>query len=629
MADLSVPVGAKARNLGRLLAAGLPVPPGFVIAADQVCTGASLLDRARALGPRLAVRSSALVEDRPGASAAGLFTSHIDVAAEDVVTACRAVRESAESPVVQTYLEAIAGRAEPVAMAVIIQRMAGRADGLRGVVYTRPTDPDRRGEDLVIIEATCADELLLASCSRLGPRRFVRERDQPWMTDQQLDTLVDLALAAEAAIASEGADVEWCIDSEGAPWLVQARPLPTRRRPVASQLPSELMAFSHQQPERTWHWDAAHNPDPLSPAQAGLVERVGDLSPVEMRVVGGYLYWSPRPGRGSEPELTDDQLRAMFADCTERMDRALVPAEGESPVAVAPALAVYRDVYAIYAGELGPAVAVARRRNRSRGEDERTSAVARALDQGDRQSVAALASAWDVAAPALKRPDGARARQPRAGHSEPLSIRDMIEIDDLYFFRAQAVVRTALLAAASKLGLADPDDIFFLPLDQVRFMSDQPEQADPIELAARAARARLQRQEQREITPPLAFRDGRPVPAPTARHAPGAWRGLAAAPGTARGRALRMADLGQLPEQPFGRVIVCASLTPATLIQISGASAIVCEHGGVLDHAAAIARELAIPSVVGLPGLMQSVTDGDELLVDGHTGVVVTLPPSS
>ena len=42
-----------------------------------------------------------------------------------------------------------------------------------------------------------------------------------------------------------------------------------------------------------WTWDAAHNPLPLSPAQAGLVELVDAKCSVGFRqkVVGGYLFF--------------------------------------------------------------------------------------------------------------------------------------------------------------------------------------------------------------------------------------------------------------------------------------------------------------------------------------------------
>jgi phosphoenolpyruvate-protein kinase (PTS system EI component) len=74
-----------------------------------------------------------------------------------------------------------------------------------------------------------------------------------------------------------------------------------------------------------------------------------------------------------------------------------------------------------------------------------------------------------------------------------------------------------------------------------------------------------------------------------------------------------------------GCVVVAAAITPASVLTLQGASAIVAEHGGVLGHAAALARELGIPCVVGCAGVARAVGDGDDLLVDGTAGIVLRL----
>ena len=52
------------------------------------------------------------------------------------------------------------------------------------------------------------------------------------------------------------------------------------------------------------------------------------------------------------------------------------------------------------------------------------------------------------------------------------------------------------------------------------------------------------------------------------------------------------------------------------------ASAIVTEEGGITSHAAIVSRELKIPAVVGVQGILDAVKDGDTVEVDAVHGVV-------
>jgi pyruvate,water dikinase len=52
---------------------------------------------------------------------------------------------------------------------------------------------------------------------------------------------------------------------------------------------------------------------------------------------------------------------------------------------------------------------------------------------------------------------------------------------------------------------------------------------------------------------------------------------------------------------------------------------VVTETGGVLSHAAVIAREYGIPAVLAVPGATQRLKDGQLVLVDGHQGTVTVV----
>ena len=46
------------------------------------------------------------------------------------------------------------------------------------------------------------------------------------------------------------------------------------------------------------------------------------------------------------------------------------------------------------------------------------------------------------------------------------------------------------------------------------------------------------------------------------------------------------------------------------------------EEGGLFSHTALLARELGIPAVVGAPGLLSAISDGDLVEIDAAAGIV-------
>jgi pyruvate,water dikinase len=57
------------------------------------------------------------------------------------------------------------------------------------------------------------------------------------------------------------------------------------------------------------------------------------------------------------------------------------------------------------------------------------------------------------------------------------------------------------------------------------------------------------------------------------------------------------------------------------------AGAVVERRGGMLIHGAIIARELGIPCVNGVSGIVEMLRDGDVVTVDGHLGIVTVGAP--
>lgn len=299
-------VGPKAATLARLRAAGLPVPDGFCVTASAYrvhLAAAGLDDAARrvhradpdggrrlalrlrlhclrdrlepstagplvaawerlagAAGGLVAVRSSALLENTPHASAAGQFETFLGVAgARDLVTAVRACWASLWSPRALRYLRDRGLDPAATAMAVLIQRLvparaAGGALsrtpdggmlltgawGLGAAVAHGEVVPDRFHLDgdgaLVDVEPGVKDRLV-ACAGDMGPRaRPVAPAmvATPCLGASEAEALGRLVRAAESVLGTP-VEVEWALGGEGFE-ILQARPLRVEPLPAPDAL---------------------------------------------------------------------------------------------------------------------------------------------------------------------------------------------------------------------------------------------------------------------------------------------------------------------------------------------------------------------------------------------------------
>jgi phosphohistidine swiveling domain-containing protein len=97
-----------------------------------------------------------------------------------------------------------------------------------------------------------------------------------------------------------------------------------------------------------------------------------------------------------------------------------------------------------------------------------------------------------------------------------------------------------------------------------------------------------------------------------------------------RGRALVASDPADaLTRLEPGDVLVAFGTTPAYNLALSIAGAVVVEEGGLLSHAAVIAREIGLPAVIGTAGCMTEIPDGALVEVDPGRGVVRVLSASA
>jgi phosphohistidine swiveling domain-containing protein len=274
-------VGAKAANLGELIAAGVPVPAGFVIpiavyhdsvAAVMDATGPddrrdaiARLDLPPALraalagaftaieppGGQVAVRSSGTAEDSAGASFAGQYRTELAVTLGDLPAAVARCWASLWEPHAVAYRIRQGLDPDP-GMAVVVQEMVD-ADAA-GVAFTADPNaaPGDAGTDRVVIESSWGMGEAVVS-GLVTPDRFVTDhrtgdlthttiadktrmigpagpvdvpghrRYAPSLTDAQIRQVSRLALAIEAHFGAPQ-DVEWAVISRGVT-ILQARPV--------------------------------------------------------------------------------------------------------------------------------------------------------------------------------------------------------------------------------------------------------------------------------------------------------------------------------------------------------------------------------------------------------------------
>ena len=177
---------------------------------------------------------------------------------------------------------------------------------------------------------------------------------------------------------------------------------------------------------------------------------------------------------------------------------------------------------------------------------------------------------------------------------------------------------------AARGELDDPEDVWFLRLQEL------PEALDGGLSAAEMQDAIVERRREyealHEYELPTMFE--RPVEA-TRRQAAEAtgetsFQGIGVSPGQARGRArvILSAEAGAeatlLPGEILVAPVTDAPWTPLFL----PAAGVVVETGGVLSHAATVAREFGIPAVTGIRGATDLIATGALISIDGASGVV-------
>ncbi len=109
---------------------------------------------------------------------------------------------------------------------------------------------------------------------------------------------------------------------------------------------------------------------------------------------------------------------------------------------------------------------------------------------------------------------------------------------------------------------------------------------------------------------------------PPPQREPNLLRGAGGSPGVVRGPACVIRTLAEASKLQPGDILVAETTAPPWTPLFATAAAVVTDTGGILSHCAVVAREYAIPAVVGVGIATDKIVDGQLLEVDGTAGIV-------
>ncbi len=202
--------------------------------------------------------------------------------------------------------------------------------------------------------------------------------------------------------------------------------------------------------------------------------------------------------------------------------------------------------------------------------------------------------------------------------------------------RVFGIVRRMALGAGAAFVrsglLRDQRDVFWLTLDEMLALAE--DNTAPVDLRTLVtSRRETFGAWQRAPAPPDRFEtsgalgdwEGPPdaqIPrAATLRPLEGDLIGTGCCPGVVRAPVRIVRD----PREAValsGCILVAERTDPGWTLLFPAASGLLVQRGSLLSHSAIVAREMALPCVVGIVGLLETLVDGEIVEMDGTTGVV-------
>lgn len=650
-------VGAKAAALAAAAGDRLPVLPGYVISTRDTARihdyngrmPDDLLGELRIVweemsgsGTRaLVVRSSSTAEDGSESSMAGMFRSILGVATwERFVDAVLEV-------VASSGVVGADGSRTDAPMAVLIQpQLEASKGGILFGIDPVTGDPSRYsvavtagGPDALVSGKTDGSHLLMSHVGRAlsqdGDARNLLHARERWALAR---------LARRAADRFGGPqDIEWAFDRDGNLFLFQSRPVTAVTAsasgpvmgpgPVAETFPDPLSLLE----ENLWvdplREAVAHALSIAGSATRRAIERSPVVTTIRGRIAADLELFGVRtkpktffsrvdprgPARKMMAAWRVGRLKAALPELTatvaQRVDGQLAELPSFDDLSTdelldllerGRATLVSLHGYEILSGLLDDAD-----RGHMTAAELGLRALTAARNEGldDDQIVAEHPEVLALTPPAIRD----RAQLPATSTRVMGEPRAATQLGARETMRLRARwVHEAMARAAWELGrrmqatgrIQGPEQVRLLSLRELRVLWEEGEL--PGDFPARSI--------PHSAPLPGMFRvatDGSPLPV-----SDGDGSG---AKGAGGGRGMGKVSYGDPQE---GEVLVVRTLDPSLAPLLPKLGGLVAETGNVLSHLAILAREFAVPTVVGLDGAMDAFAEGTVVVVDGTTGSV-------
>ncbi|MBV8317489.1 MAG: hypothetical protein JOZ53_21325 [Planctomycetaceae bacterium] len=208
--------------------------------------------------------------------------------------------------------------------------------------------------------------------------------------------------------------------------------------------------------------------------------------------------------------------------------------------------------------------------------------------------------------------------------------RTYTTLDDLEHYqttRVNPVAREVAMEMGRRLveaGILEaPDDVFFFQRSDLEKLVAEFPPRDRETYRARVKAAKSGYQRARSLSPPWVLDEkGIDVSDAASAATDRVLRGLPGGPGSIKAPCFLVHGSDDFARFPAGSVLVARTTNPAWTFLFYSAVGLITESGGPLSHGAVTAREMGLPAVMSVRGVMTRLHDGDLVTIDGTQGIV-------